>query len=216
MARLVKLLVPVCAVAALALMAGFYMFANSVKNLEPRGLVRADGIVVLTGGDDRIAAGLELIAAGKGRRLLITGVDPRHRTPAELSRRLGSNEHIFKCCIDLGHAATNTFGNAEEARRWVEAWGHRSVLIVTSSFHMPRSLAEFSRAMPEVKLIAYPVPSRYLRVETWWRSQATVRMLAGEYLKFLASAARLGLARVTGAWEQPTIADQRAARPQPI
>ena len=216
MARLTKAMISIAAILALALMAGFAVFANSVKNLAPPGLPKADGIVVLTGGDDRIAAGLELIAAGNGRRLLISGVHSSNRTPDVLRRHFGGNDHVFKCCIDLGYDATSTIGNADEARDWAETWGYRSLLVVTSSFHMPRSLAEFSHAMPRVKLIAYPVAPRHMSFDAWWRQRAPLRLLAGEYLKFLASAARLGVSRAIAVWDQPSLAERRAAYPRTI
>ena len=92
----------------------------------------------------------------------------------------------------------NTIGNADEAREWTARWGFRSIMVVTSDFHMARSLTEFSRAMPGVKLIAHPVPSRYVR-HPWWSSRVLAQSLAGEYVKFLASTVRLGASRMVGA-----------------
>ena len=179
----------------------------------PRG---ADGIVVLTGGEDRIALGVELFSRGLGQRMLISGVDPRNRTPDELSRRVRGPAALFHCCIDLGHEAVNTSGNAEEARVWAQTWGFRSLLVVTSSFHMPRSLAEFSRTMPDVELIAHPVPPRYGFGETWWLNRSAVRQLVGEYAKLIAATARLGLSRVLVAWQPGSVVQRKPATPAAI
>lgn len=157
---------------------------------------KADGIVVLTGGDERITTGLDLMADGRGRRLLISGVNRANKSPQELSRRIG--EALPACCIDLGYQAMNTIGNADEASTWAKRWGFRSIMVVTSDFHMARSLVEFSRAMPGVRLIAHPVPSRFGR-HPWWSSRVLAQTLAGEYVKFLASSARLGAVRMIGA-----------------
>lgn len=193
-----------------ALAAGFVGFAASVNWPWPASALTADGIVVLTGGDDRITAGLDLIAGHRGRRLLISGVNRTHRSPEELSRRIG--EALPGCCIDLGYRAMNTIGNADEAREWTARWGFRSIMVVTSDFHMARSLTEFSRAMPGVKLIAHPVPSRYVR-HPWWSSRVLAQSLAGEYVKFLASTVRFGASWMIGAWDNFRYAERDPVRP---
>ena len=80
------------------------------------------------------------------------------------------------------------------------------LILVTSSYHMPRSLIELERVMPEVALVPYPVVSRNFRTERWWLHGATARLLFTEYLKFLPSAARFGVARLFGSWEVSAVA----------
>jgi hypothetical protein len=68
--------------------------------------------------------------------------------------------------------------------------------------------------MPSVELVPYPVPSRTLRLKTWWQHQPTARLLVGEYLKFLTSAARLGVSRLIGSLDRrATVADRRKQTP---
>ena len=208
MAKVPRVLSVTSGVLALAIAVGFVAFAGQVHRDWPVGAPAAEGIVVLTGGDERISAGLEQMAEGRGRRLLISGVHPSNKSPEQLSRRLG--EALPACCIDLGYRALNTIGNAEEARDWARQWGFRSLLVVTSDFHMARSMAEFSRAMPGVKLIAHPVASRYVR-HPWWESRALAQTLAGEYVKFLASKVRLGASQMIGAWGNLMFAERRPA-----
>jgi uncharacterized SAM-binding protein YcdF (DUF218 family) len=191
MTRLVRGLVLAALTAAAALAAGFHVFVEFVRTMPPGPAASADGIVVLTGSEDRIITGMELLAAGRGRRLLISGVNTRHRSPEELLRRLGQASSSARCCVDLGYAATNTFGNAVEAAEWVRKWGFRRLIIVTSRHHMPRSLAEFSRAVPGVELIAHPVASRYVHLVGWWADRSSARILIGEYLKYLLASARI-------------------------
>ncbi len=200
MAKVSRIIGMSTCVLVLALTIGFAVFATALRgelqaDATPDAST-ADGIVVLTGGDERITTGLELMADGRGRRLLISGVNRANRNPQELSRRIG--EALPACCIDLGYQAMNTIGNADEARHWAMRWGFRSIMVVTSDFHMARSLVEFSRAMPDIKLIAHPVPSRFGR-QPWWSSRALAQTLAREYMKLLASSARLGASRVISA-----------------
>jgi uncharacterized SAM-binding protein YcdF (DUF218 family) len=168
-----------------------------VRRLEPQATAKADAIVVLTGDEERISTGMRLMEAGRARRLLISGVHPTTRVPTELRRHIRGSEQLVRCCVDIGHDALNTSGNAEEARQWAVPRGFRSLIVVTSSYHMPRSLAEFERAMPGIALIGHPaMSSRYVRLDAWWQHMPTMRLLAGEYVKFLGASARLVLARL--------------------
>ena len=174
----------------LAFLLGFLRFAHSVISAEPPENASADAIVALTGGASRIQDAVQLLAEGRGRRLLITGVNPS-TTRRELARHVPGSEPLFDCCVDLDWRAINTIGNAEEAQKWAEHRGFRSLIIVTSSYHMPRSLAELNRAMPDVTLVPYPVSVERLRDGVWWRDTQAARLLLGEYVKYMAALARM-------------------------
>ncbi len=177
---------------ALALALGFVRFMDRVPP-EDSGLDRkAEGIVVLTGGAARINDAIELLAAERGHRLLITGVNPTTHT-AELARLTPQYRKLFDCCIDLDRSAMNTIGNAVETRRWARARGFRSLLVVTSAYHMPRALAELGHELPEVTLIAFPVWTERQRANPWWSDPGTARLVLSEYLKFVYAVARMRL-----------------------
>ena len=205
MAKVLRVLSAALGVLGGVLALGLVAFAGLVQTTWPVDVPSADGIVVLTGGDERITAGLEQLAEGRGRRLLISGVNPSNKSTEDLSRWLG--EVLPACCIDLGYRAQNTIGNADEARDWARTWGYRSLLVVTSDFHMARSMTEFRRAMPGIKLIAHPVASRYAQPQ-WWASRSSAQMLAAEYMKFLASKVRLGASRMVGAFDNLMFAER--------
>lgn len=202
MKRKIAALFRFCIAVPTVLLAGFVVFALAIHDLEPRPEARADAIVVLTGAEDRIAIGIDLLARGRAKRLLISGVNPTHRTSEDLLRRLGEQATAHLCCIDIGHAALNTVGNAEETRRWAIAHGFRSLIVVTSSYHLPRSLVEFSRVMPGTDLVAHPVAPRYLETRASWRDWPNARVLLGEYSKLLVASLRLAANRVLG-WLDP-------------
>ncbi len=156
----------------------------------------ADGIVVLTGGTSRVTDALELLAAHRGKRLLITGVNPG-TTTNDISRQVTGYGRILACCVDLDYSAINTLGNAVQARRWAINRGFHSLIIVTSAYHMPRALAEIAHQLPEVTLIPFPVVSDRLRVEPWWASGATTKLVLSEYLKYLFARLRMRFDSVT-------------------
>ena len=189
--RLLGALVLACLGLGLAFAAGFWRFADRVASAAPPQDIRAEGIVALTGGASRIQDALQLLAEGRGRRLLITGVNPA-TSRRELLRHVPGSDPLFDCCVDLDWRAMNTIGNAEETRKWAERRGFRSLIVVTSAYHVPRSMAELNRVLPGVELIAYPVPVERLH-GPWWRDAPMARLLLGEYVKYIAAVARMSL-----------------------
>ena len=185
-----RIAIPAILVAVVALSIGFLAFANSLPRAEVQLNGSADGIVVLTGGASRIVDAVELLAAGRGKRLLISGVNPS-TTRSELIRKNPEFERVLVGRIDLGRAAMNTIGNAMETGNWVRANKFRSLVVVTSGWHMPRALIEIAHELPDVKLVPYPVISDRMRDEPWWSDTSTIRLLAVEYVKYLATFARV-------------------------
>lgn len=183
-ARLLSLAFVLVLAALAVLTIGFILFAAGIERRETRLDRAADGIVVLTGGAERIADAAQLLASGRGQRLLITGVHP-DTTLEEIGRRVGVPRERLECCADIGRSALNTRGNAVETAQWVRGRGFRSLIVVTSSWHMPRALVELERALPGVELVPYPVVTDRMRDAPWWSSPATSRLLFVEYLKLL-------------------------------
>jgi uncharacterized SAM-binding protein YcdF (DUF218 family) len=180
------------AIAVVALFGGgFLWFVNRIELSESLPDRTADGIVALTGGPFRINDALELLAAGRGQRLLITGVNPVTR-PGQISRLMPEHQRWFNCCVDIDHSA-NTIGNAVETRRWVQARGFRSVIVVTANYHMPRAMAELAHELPDVALVPYSVLSDKVRVESWWENPETTRLLLLEYVKYIVAKGRMWL-----------------------
>jgi uncharacterized SAM-binding protein YcdF (DUF218 family) len=176
----------------LAFVGGFLWFVARVPTGEVVLDRNADGIVVLTGGASRIADAIELLAAGRGKRLLISGVHPT-TSSSEIARLIPEYGRWLTCCVDLDHSAVNTSGNAVETKRWVTDRGFRSLIVVTSSYHMPRTMAELARRMPDVALVPYPVVTDKMRSEAWWSSPPTARLLFSEYLKYIVVQVRMRL-----------------------
>lgn len=176
----------------LVLTAGFFWFAAQIEGEEVMIERKADGIVALTGAASRIPDAIELLAAERGKRLLITGVH-RATSASEIARLTPLYSKFFTCCIDLDRSALNTFGNALETKRWAREHGFSSLIVVTSNWHMPRAMAEIQHQLPDVALIAYPVISEKVKTEPWWENISTARFLVAEYLKYLFALTRMRL-----------------------
>ena len=163
-----------------------------MAKIEPPGERKADAIVALTGAALRINDAVALLAAGRGQRLLITGVNPNTRG-VQISRLMPEHRSWFACCVDLDHSALNTIGNAIETRRWARQRNFKSLIVVTSNFHMPRAMAELAAQLPDVTLLPFPVISERVRVENWWSSPSSARLLFSEYLKYIVAVVRIRL-----------------------
>jgi uncharacterized SAM-binding protein YcdF (DUF218 family) len=203
-------------VAALAIVfvgaaAGFVAFLAQLRGVETQPARNADGIVVLTGGSSRVSDAMELLAGGYGKRLLISGVHPTNAA-SNISRSLPDNQSLLGCCVDLDRSAINTRSNAAETRRWARERGFKSLIVVTSNYHMPRAIAEMSHAMPDITLIPFAVVGDKWRDEPWWTSGATFRLLLSEYAKYVAVELRVRLAGL-GIDLVPELADQPAGSP---
>lgn len=187
--------VAVAAVAVAVLWtAGLFRFAGLVPTQVADATRKTDGIVVLTGGSDRLGEGLELLSRGLAGKLFVSGVyqgvDVRQllqmvkRNPADLENRIG-----------IGNA-TNTAGNAAETTAWMRREGYRSLRLVTAAYHMPRSLLEFRYMMPEVELLPHPVFPENVKHDRWWAWPGTAGLMISEYNKYLLAGARHWLGRL--------------------
>jgi uncharacterized SAM-binding protein YcdF (DUF218 family) len=193
------------ATAATMFVFGFVLFAINVTRNDVSAGDKADGIVVLTGGDNRLEAGARLLKEGRANRMLISGVN-RKVTRDEIQRLLGLDRNTFNCCVDLGYEARDTVGNADETRTWANNHGYTHLIVVTSSYHMPRSLAELALAMPQAKLEPFAVTPKRFPEEAWWLHAATTRVLLSEYLKFLPAISRLTVQRVMNWRDESAVA----------
>lgn len=180
----------VAALVVVLLVAGFLGFAEAVATATQPPDPHADAIVVLTGGSARIDGALKLLDEGRASRLLISGVNPQV-TSTDLANLVGGDvRDALACCVDLGRQAIDTVGNAAETRDWVQAHGFSSLIVVTSDYHMPRSMTELASTMPAITLIPFPVSNPDLHFSDWWRDPVTFTLLLREYGKYLVAKVR--------------------------
>ena len=151
---------------------GFVIFV--LGQGQPADLRPTDAIVVLTGGPGRLARGLEVLEAGRAKRMFVSGVG-REVLPAELAYANNAPERLFACCVDLGFEAVDTRSNGPEVARWVKRHHYRSVRLITTDWHMPRARFELSRSLdPTVQVVPDAV-----------RSSPAMTALLSEYDKYL-------------------------------
>jgi uncharacterized SAM-binding protein YcdF (DUF218 family) len=180
-----------------AVVTDFAYFVATLQAEAPSPAVRADGVIALTGGSDRISEAFDLLTEGRAKRMLITGVN-KATSPEALSGHTAAGAEVIDCCVDIDRNALNTVGNALETARWVHDKQFKSIIVVTSNYHMPRSLLELRRVLPDTTLIAYPVISQNLKLDTWWTDPTSIRLLISEYVKYASATFQLRM-------EQPTL-----------
>lgn len=186
--RWLRRLIAVIMFAILIWLIGFGWFLAMIAGERaPLPLPHAGGIVVLTGGSDRVKAGLELLMAGAAPRLLISGAGAGTYL-GDFTPRDGIDATSKAADISIGHRAATTRGNARETARWAARHHITSLIVVTADYHMPRALLELRRQMPRVTLTPEPVRPPAMAHVDHWRS---LRMLAAEFTKYVL--VRLGL-----------------------
>jgi len=186
---------------AMAAAAGFAWFDEEATRPVPP-VPTVDGIAVLTGGPERVEAGLRMALERPEARVIVSGVGRDADLPA-LARGAGIEPWGLLGRIALGHEASSTRGNAEEVSRWAAGAGLGSLAVVTAGFHMPRALLELRRAMPGVALHPAPVSPRRARPPAMLR----------EYAKLVG--AWLGLSALSSRGERPTGRPDAPAAPAP-
>ena len=212
MSRWTHIILKLAALAWAALLFGFLVFASATTQPSRTAAARADGIVALTDGGQRLAAAGRHLQAQQARRLLISG-DNRVVSRAELRRLLNIDTKLFACCVDVGYAAQNTRGNAVETRKWALRHRFESLIVVTASYHMPRSLTELGHLLAAVDLYAHPVVPDRFRGAPWWLDHENTMLLGAEYLKYIPSAAQYGIGRMIDTPdrpERPSVSEQKA------
>lgn len=179
-----RLLLLAALLLAVLFVAGFWSFAERVRH-PADAPPQAEAIVALTGGSlERLSTGVRLLEERKGERLLISGVN-RIVTDEELFHALNVDPELGRCCVDLGRGAEDTLGNASETAAWAREHRYRRLILVTDDYHMPRSYAELSLAMPEADIHPYPVRTRWTDPALWRSDVGAASRLGAEYVKYL-------------------------------
>lgn len=168
----------------------FCLYALSFKFQSPE---RVDGIVVLTGAGERIPAALDLLNNDYADSLLISGVHESVR-PDDL---LTSFPPDIRDRVNLGYRARDTRGNAREIADWAEKNKLNSILLITSFYHMPRSLFEVYKLNSALQVIPFPIFPKTFNDSVDWIRTRYAWLLFLEYHKFIATHLQTRIERIT-------------------
>ncbi len=168
---------------------GLWMFAASLPQPQntypiPRiAQTQADAIIVFTGGNNRLDSGFELLRSNYAQKLFISGVY-RGVEVASLLKNFDQSRTPL-CCVTVGYDAHNTYGNARESLNWLQKENIQNIILVTSSYHIPRSLYYLEKAPYELEITIFPVLSEYGRSHRWGKLPGTRALIISEYNKYI-------------------------------
>ncbi|MBP5352292.1 MAG: YdcF family protein, partial [Alphaproteobacteria bacterium] len=123
-------------------LAGLFFFGWKIQSYTQDKTTPTDAIVVLTGGRNRIHEAIELLNTGLASKLFISGV-PQNIQVGDIERVAGIKADVEEQ-VELGRQATNTIENAQEVADWCRQNGIKSIRLVTSNYHIPRSIADLN------------------------------------------------------------------------
>lgn len=164
---------------------GFVLFTRYINSFDIDTNTKTDAIIVLTGGRNRISEGIKLLNENLADKLFISGV-PENISIGQIEKQAkikADDENK----IELGRKAKNTIENAIETEEWIKKNNIKSIRLVTSSYHIPRSLQEFIVYVTmgnNLEVVLNPIYSPNVN-HKWWKSWGTFRLLMMEYNKFL-------------------------------
>lgn len=163
-------------------LAGLVKFHEKIYNEEYDRKSKADAIVVLTGGKNRLHVATKLLNENMADKLFISGVSK------EISLQEIANREDIEIYneenIEIGQEALNTIGNAKEIDQWVKTNNIKKIRLVTSNYHVPRSIKELKNVNPELEVIIHPVYSDNIP-KKWWKNWNSICFIIKEYNKFL-------------------------------
>jgi uncharacterized SAM-binding protein YcdF (DUF218 family) len=220
--RPIRTVIDAVVIVAVVWAVGFVWYAGQISRAtpgpdNPNDTTTADAVVVLTGAQDRLGIGFELLAAGKAKRMFISGVY-RGVDVQQILKALNRSPKEGENPITLGYGADDTVGNARETAEWVARENIRSLILVTSNFHMPRALVEFHAEMPTVTILPHATAPASFKIESWWRYPGTLKLIASEWSKYVGArmSVTMGLRAppppnfTTGAFAPPASPDTAA------
>lgn len=168
---------------------GLLEFVDAIPTGNSGDQSATDAIVVLTGGSGRLESGFALLAGKRAKKLFVSGVykgvDVR-----QLLARSQRNPKQLLCCVSLGYSANSTASNAVETAAWMAQEGFSTILLVTASYHMPRSLKEFRHALPGSTIVPHAVFPEQFKRDQWYLWPGTASLILNEYVKYLIASVR--------------------------
>lgn len=135
----------------------FVAFADFVLQIptDNQDLVKTEAIVVFTGGKKRVTSAVALFKKDLATYLYISGVSKNATKKQVLSGMdIKDDSKIF-----LG-TAQNTEENAKEVIEWAKNNKVTSIRLVTTNYHMPRSLWEMKKSDlgGDLKIVPHVLP----------------------------------------------------------
>jgi uncharacterized SAM-binding protein YcdF (DUF218 family) len=147
----------------------------------------ADAALVLTGDLDfeRTDHAAALVRSGEARLLVLTGGVPFVGDSAESLRDRALADGVPAERIRLENTSTDTWESLVAVRPILTNERVKTLLLVSSPYHMRRASLAARRALPGIRILCEPAPCSHWRPKGWWRSSYGRRIVMSEYVKLV-------------------------------
>ena len=173
------------AVLITATLAAFKDFVDGLDRPPPPLPARVDVIVALSGGSGRFEEAIRLLREGRAPVLFLVGFQPR-AVAARFAAEPVAAALAREGRIVVEPRSGSTLEDAERTRALVANRGARSVLLITSAYHMRRADLTFRTLLPtSVDLHTWPVRSSTFRSGLWYQDEVSRRVVLTEFVKYL-------------------------------
>ena len=179
-----------------------YNFKEKILILQKTPINISSKIVILTGGTNRIKEGFEVIDKLEKKsianlKILVSGTG-KGFTKLSLQEQLNVNFdlRLIECCVKLDSVSQDTYSNATETSKWVSENNIEEILLITSNYHIPRSILEFRNKMPNLKILFYPIKPKQHQINKWLKSFETFSLVFIEYCKYIIANIRINIFRI--------------------
>jgi len=160
----------------------YVVFLEKIQYKEVKFIDASDGIAVLTGGKGRINLGLTLFNDNRNLQLIISGVDKKVSdkviVPIDYENRTN---------ITIDKESESTYQNARVINKWATKHKLQNVTIITSYYHMPRSMVLVKSLTPTINFYPYPVKKFFTNKSSFKENIFYYFFLTEEYIKYLVS-----------------------------
>jgi uncharacterized SAM-binding protein YcdF (DUF218 family)/glycosyltransferase involved in cell wall biosynthesis len=167
-----------------------WWMAEPLRQSEPPR--PADAIVVFAGGvgesgqagggyQERVRQAVDLYLAGYAPRLIFSSGYVFAFREAEVMKALAVANGVPPEAIILEERAANTYENVQFVHRQLQQQNWRSVLLVSSPYHMRRALLTWERVAPEVEVVPVPVAQSQFYTHATGASLDQMRGILHEY-----------------------------------
>ncbi len=172
-----------------------WMLAEPLRVADPPR--PADAIVVFAGGvgesgkagggyQERVKEAIDLYQAGHAAHLIFSSGFVFAFQEAEVMKGLAVANGVLASAIVLETKAANTHENAKYVGEILSERGWRSVLLVSSPYHMRRAVWAMQQIAPGLTIVSRPVPASQFYAHTWGANAEQIRGILQEYAAIVA------------------------------
>lgn len=170
------------AVIALVIGIGFYLSPQQPP-------CPADAIVVVSGGQTttRAQKGIELYNDNLASKLIFSGaaIDDGPSNAREMKRQALS-DGVPVGAITIDEISQNTYENAVNSKKLLEATGAKSIILVSSPYHLRRAKITFEKVLgPDYTVIPVASFDNRWSKSAWWATPFGLNITLSELFKVL-------------------------------